>query len=107
TVQQRPANANPEDGFSPTGHRIAPLNNDALTRMDAHRVEVFHVADRDAVIELVTDDLVFDFLPSDEVLFDQYLRAVRERLGDPLAELLVIGAKAGTEAAQRVCRPDH
>ena len=89
------------------GQRLARRNNDALTRMDAHRVEVFHVADRDAVIELVTDDLVFDFLPSDEVLFDQYLRAVRERLGDPLAELLVIGAKAGTEAAQRVCRPDH
>ena len=89
------------------GQRLARRDDDAFPRMDAHRVEVFHVADRDAVVEPVSHDLVLDFLPADEGLLDQYLRTVRERLGDPLAELPVIGAKAGTEAAQCVCRPDH
>ncbi|MCK7481323.1 MAG: hypothetical protein M0C28_32155 [Candidatus Moduliflexus flocculans] len=37
------------------------------------RVEVFHVADGDAVVVLVADDFVFDLFPAVEVFLDQDL----------------------------------
>ena len=48
-------------------------DHDRLTGMDAHRVEVFHVAHRDAVIPSVANDLVLDLLPTSQALLDKNL----------------------------------
>jgi hypothetical protein len=89
------------------GQRLARGNDRALAGVHPHRVEVFHVADDDAVVEPVPHDLVFDFLPASEVLLDEHLRAVRERLHRTLVQLLGVGAEAGAQAPQRVRRPHH
>jgi hypothetical protein len=41
--------------------------------MDAHRVKVLHVADRDARVVAVAHHLVLDLLPAQERPFDQHL----------------------------------
>ena len=41
--------------------------------MDPHRIQVFHIADYDAVVIAIPHDLVFDLLPLLEVLLDQDL----------------------------------
>ena len=48
-------------------------DNDGLSGVDAEGVEVFHVADGDAVVEAVAYHLVFHFLPSLEALLHEYL----------------------------------
>ena len=57
-------------------------DDDGLARVDAHRVEVLHVADGDAVVAAVADDLVLDLLPAAQVFLDQHLAnaAVKARL---------------------------
>ena len=58
-------------------------DDDRLARVDAHRVEVLHVADRDAVVPRVADDLVLDLLPAAQALLDQHLDLRRRtRLGE-------------------------
>jgi hypothetical protein len=76
------------------GERLARRHHDALARMDAHRVEVLHVADHDAVVEAVAHHFVFELLPADEVFLDQHLRAVGEPLDYPLAQLRFVRAQA-------------
>ena len=41
--------------------------------MNPHRVQVFHIADGDAVVGAVADYFVLDFFPADEGTFQQYL----------------------------------
>ena len=69
------------------GQGLRGRDDDALARVDAHRVEVLHVADRDAVVVRVADDLVFDLLPAFEVFLDQDLGGVGEGLLERFPEL--------------------
>jgi len=41
--------------------------------MDAQRVEVLHVADRDAVVEAVAHNLILDLFPALEGFLHQHL----------------------------------
>src|SRR5262245_9574545 len=79
----------------------------ALSSVDSHWIEVFHVTDSHAVIKPVTDDFILDFLPSRECLFYKYLRAIAKRLLRLLAKLFFIGTDAGTQAAKRIGDPQH
>jgi len=56
------------------GEGLRRSDHDTLAGMDAERVEVLHVADRDAVVETVAHHLVLYLLPALERLLDQYLR---------------------------------
>ena len=53
--------------------RLRRRHDDGLARVDAHRVEVLHVADGDAVVAPVAHDLVLDLLPAAQALLDQHL----------------------------------
>ena len=64
---------------------LARRDDDALAGVDPHRIEVLHVADGDAVVEAVADDLVLDLLPAFQILLDQHLAAVGQRLVRALA----------------------
>ena len=48
-------------------------DDDAVAGVDAHRVEVLHVADGDAVVGAVAHHLVLDLFPAGEDLLDQDL----------------------------------
>jgi hypothetical protein len=63
-----------------------------------------HVADGDAVVVGITDNLVFKLPPPLEALLDKHLRAQAERLGRKIAELFLIVRKAGSETTERVGR---
>ena len=41
--------------------------------MDAQRIEVLHVTDGDAVVPVVSDNLILNLLPSAKVLVDEDL----------------------------------
>ena len=56
------------------GEGLRGSDHDTLAGMDAERVEVLHVADRDAVVETVAHHLVLYLLPTLEGFLDQYLR---------------------------------
>ena len=52
---------------------LARCDDDGVARMDADGVDVFHVADDDAVVGLIAHDFVFDFLPAGNGAFDEDL----------------------------------
>ena len=62
------------------GQSLRRSDDDTLTRMDAQRVEVLHVADRDAVVVAVAHHLVLYLLPALEALLHQHLGREREGL---------------------------
>ena len=73
---------------------------DTVAGMDPYRVEVFHIADGDAVVIAVTHDLVLDFLPASHTALDEHLayHGVVEAFDDNLNEffLILCNTAAGT-----------
>ena len=53
--------------------RLGRRDDDRFARVDPHRIEVFHTADRDAVVRSVPHDLVLEFLPAEDGLLDEDL----------------------------------
>ena len=74
--------------------------------MDAHRVDILHVADGDAVVGGVSHHLVLDLLPADQGAFEENLidGACGESACDEGIELVKRGSDAATRASKRVCR---
>ncbi len=83
--------------------RLRGGNDDALARMDAERVEVLHVADRDAVVVLVAHHFIFNLLPSFQGLFDQHLRRKGKGFLGLCQQFVVVVAEARTKSAEGVC----
>ena len=52
---------------------LSRRDDDRLAGVNAHRVEVLHVADGDAVVLLIADDLVLDLLPAAQIFLDKDL----------------------------------
>jgi hypothetical protein len=85
--------------------RLRRRDHDGLARVDAHRVEVLHVADGDAVVAEVAHHLVLDLLPALEVLLDEHLGdAAVEGASGGLVELRLGGDDAAALAAEREAR---
>ena len=84
--------------------RLARSDDDAVARVDADGVEILHVADDDAVVRAVAHDLVLDFLPPGDALFQKHLadHAELEPLAADVAELLEGVRNASARAAERV-----
>ena len=77
-------------------------NDNGVTSVDAKGVEVLHVADGDAVVGGVADNLILDFLPALQGLLDQDLRGESERPGGHVAELLLVMRESRSKTAQSV-----
>ena len=45
-------------------------HDDTLARVDAHRIEIFHIADGDAVVVVVANDFIFDFFPAGQIFLN-------------------------------------
>ena len=88
--------------------RLRRRDDDRLARVDAHRVEVLHVADGDAVVAAVAHDLVLDLLPAAQALLDQHLRhAAGERAAQRGVELGLGLDDAAALAAEREAAAQH
>ena len=75
--------------------------------MDAERVEVLHVTNRDAIVKTVADHLVFHFFPSLQRFLHQHLRRERESLLHQHIQFFFIVAETRAQSAERVCRTDN
>ena len=84
------------------GQGLRRSDHDALAGVDAERVEILHVTDRDAVVVAVAHDFVFDLFPAAQRLLDEDLRGEGEGLAGHRLQFVFVLAEAGTEAAQRV-----
>ena len=83
--------------------RLARSHDYTLARMDSQRVEILHVADRDAIVILVTDNFILYLLPALERFLDQHLRRVGESLACLDVKLSLVVAEAAAKAAEGVC----
>ena len=86
--------------------RLGRCHDNGVARMDADRVEVFHVADGDAVIIAVAHDFVLDFLPAGYAALDEDLanHRVVEALDDDIDELFFVLRDTAARAAHRISR---
>lgn len=91
------------------GQRLARSHHDRVARMDADRIDVFHIADRNGRIVVVADHLVFDLLIPLDALLDQHLmhRGEGKRIAHHLAQLRLVVGEAAARTAQRKGRTQH
>ena len=78
------------------GERLAGRDDDRVAGVDAHRVDVLHVADDDAGVGGVAHHLVLELFPADQRLLDEHLvdRAGRQAAGRHAPQLgLVAGLR--------------
>ena len=85
------------------GEALARSEHYALTGMDAKRIEILHVADRDAAVRGIADDLELNLLPSLQRLLDEHLRGEGESLGAEFLKFRIVVDETGAEATQRIC----
>ena len=81
----------------------------ALPCVDAHGVEVLHVADDDAVVRGIPHDLVLVLLPSEDALLDEDLMdpGVGESAGADVLQLLLVVGDASAGSSEGVCGSDE
>ena len=84
----------PEIVVITVGEGLGRGYDDGFSGVDAQRVEVLHVADRDSVVIAVADHFIFDFLPALQGLFDKDLRGERKGFFAYFLELLHVVAEA-------------
>ena len=86
------------------GQRLAGRDDDAVAGVHAHRVEVLHVADGDAVVGAVAHHLVLDLFPAEQAALQQHLvdGAGGQPAADDLLQLLRCEGDAAAGAAERV-----
>src|SRR5437879_5745692 len=75
--------------------------------MDAHRVEVLHIANGHAIVKAVSNDFIFDFFPSCQILLDQDLWAVIQRPAGSFLQTIVIGAESRPQPSEGICGAQH
>ena len=84
----------------PIGQSLGWSHDYALSGVDAEGVEIFHIADSDAVVIAVAHHLVFDFLPAFQGFFNQHLRRKVEGFGHCLLQLVFIFAETGAQTSE-------
>ena len=71
----------PEHLILLVGKRLRGTNHDGVPRVDAHRIQIFHVADGDGGVIFIPHPLVLDFLEALNALLHQHLCDRRQRQG--------------------------
>ena len=84
------------------GQGLRRGDDDALAGVDAQGVEVFHVADRDTVVETVAHHFILHFFPALEALFHQHLRREGKGLFGQHIQFSLVVAEAGAQTAQSI-----
>ena len=84
-------------------------HNQAVTGMDANRVDVFHAADGDGMVVAVAHDLELDLLIALDGLLDQHLVHGRELecVEADFNQFLFVVCKATAGTAEGKCRTQH
>ena len=77
--------------------------------MYADRVNIFHVADGNAVVISVAHDFIFDLFPSRNAAFDENLtdHGVVQAFDDDFNEFFLVLGDTAARSAHRVSRTDN
>ena len=77
--------------------------------MHAHGIDVFHVADRDAVSRAVAHHLILDLLPAGDAALHQHLAHTGEAQAvcQDLLQLHLVMGDAAAASAQRIGGSQH
>src|SRR3989344_8350477 len=86
------------------GEGLRRRDDGRFSRMDTHRVEVFHVAHCYAIVCRVAHDLVLDLFPSVQIFFDKNLWHRTKKRCKFLRKLRLVPYNAGAFAAKRQSR---
>ncbi len=89
------------------GQRLRRSHNNALSSVNAKRIEVLHIAHGYAVVESVAHDFILDLFPSLERFFHKHLRRERQGLFCQSHQLFLIVAKTGSETAESIGRTNN
>ena len=89
----------PEQEVFVIGEGLAWSHHDALSGMYSKRVEVLHVADRYAVVETVSDNLIFYFFPAFKGFFHQHLRGECKGFCGKFPQFRVVAAEAAAQSS--------
>ena len=86
------------------GKRLAGCDNDGIARMHTNGIEIFHVADRNAVAVVVAHDFIFNLFPPGDRAFNQHLVHTAALQADfrNFFELVAVVRNPAAAAAQRV-----
>ena len=106
-MADRPEGDLPQGEIVSIRQGLGRCHHDRLPGVDPQRVEVFHVADADAVVGMVTDDLVLHLLPARQILLDEHLGRGREGLRGHAAELRLVPGDSRSTAAEREAGAHH
>lgn len=86
--------------------RLTGRNDDGIASVDAQGVEVLHVANRNAVVIRITNDLIFDLLPALQGLLNQNLGRECKRSGSHVSQLLLVVGETGSKTTERIRSAD-
>src|SRR3989338_4017947 len=89
------------------GEGLRRRDDGRFSRMDTHRVQIFHVAYGYAIVCRVAHDLVFDLLPSVQIFFDKNLRHRTKERRKFLRKLSLAPYNTRSFAAECEPRPQH
>ncbi len=92
----------------PVREGLAWCDHDALTGMDTHGVDVFHIAYHDAGIIGITHHFVLELFPAQYALLNKHLidtAALQAQFGDR-DEFFLCPGNPTAGPAQCICRPD-
>ncbi|OQC44066.1 MAG: hypothetical protein BWX60_00840 [Candidatus Marinimicrobia bacterium ADurb.Bin030] len=76
------------------GKCLAGRYHDAFAGMNAHRIHIFHIADRQAVVKTIANYFVLDLFPAFQIFLDQNLGGISQCFFGFITELFQITADA-------------
>ena len=99
----------PEHMILLVGQGLGGADHDAVAGMNAHRINIFHVADGDGGIVGIPHDLVFDLLKALDGFFHQHLmdRRKNQRVFHDFTKFRLVIGKAAACSAQREGGAQH
>lgn len=89
------------------GKCLRRSDNDRLSGVNSHRINILHVAHRNAVVCTVAHDLIFYFFPTTQILLNQYLIDISKHLLKFILELSIARNHTGTLTTERESCSHH
>ena len=83
--------------------------DDTVSCMNTNRIDILHIADRDAVACTVTDNFIFDFLPTGNTALYQNLMCTGQTqpVGQNILQFCLIMRNTAAAAAKCIGRAQH
>ena len=89
------------------GKRLRRRHYNTFAGMDAQRIEIFHVTNRDHIVETIANHFILYLFPAFQRFFNQHLTRIRKGFFGQVFQFSPIAAKAAALSAEGKCRPNN